>query len=259
MHEIRRRLAGRPAAVFLDFDGTLSPIADTPEGAALPPETRDALRALERRFPVAVLSGRDLEEVVALVGLEGVYYAGSHGFDLRGPGDFRERRGEDHLSALDASEASLRGSTAQIPGVRVERKRYGVAVHHRGVPEQRVPEVEESVEGVADRHPGLEMHGGKQVLELRPAADWDKGRALLRLLDRMAADPGSVCPIHVGDDVTDEDAFRAVAGRGLPVVVRGEDDDRLTRAEYSLEGPGAVRRFARALSEAAKPGGPGGS
>lgn len=248
--EIRDRLAGRPAAVFLDFDGTLAPIAGEPEEARLPPATREALRGLADRCPVAVLSGRDLEEVVERVGLGTVHYAGSHGFDLRGPGGFRERLGEEHRPALAAAETALRESAGELPGVRVERKRYAVAVHHRRTPEERVPTVESRVEGVARRHPGLEVGGGKQVLELRPASDWDKGRALLRLLDRMVADGGAACPIHVGDDVTDEDAFRAVAGReGVAVVVRGEDDGRPTRAEYALEGPGAVRRFLSVLTE----------
>lgn len=246
--EIAGRLSGGPVAVFLDFDGTLAPIVSDPEEAALPPETRDALRSLARRCPVAVLSGRDLASVAEKVGLGQLYYAGSHGFDLRGPDGFRERRGEDAAEALDAAEEELSRAARRVPGAAIERKRFGVALHVRRASPDRVPELRERAEAAAGRHPALELGRGKQVLELRPAADWDKGRALLRLLQEMVDDPEAARLLHVGDDVTDEDAFRAVAGRGVAVVVQGEGDDRLTRAAFSLEGPAAVRRFLRALA-----------
>lgn len=248
LDEIRKRLAGRPVAVFLDFDGTLAPIAGTPEAATFPPEGREAVRALARRFPVAVLSGRDLEDVTGKVGLEEVYYGGSHGFDLRGPGGFREQKADDRLPELDAAEEALREAAGQVAGARVERKRHGVALHCREAPDRRVPELEARAGREAARHDGLELHRGREVLELRPGG-WDKGRALLRLLERMTPDPEEARPVHVGDDVTDEDAFRAVRERGgVPVIVRGGADDRRTRAAYSLQGPAAVRRFVRALA-----------
>lgn len=248
LEEIRRRLGDRPVAVFLDFDGTLAPIVGDPDAAALSGETREVLEELARRCPVAVVSGREVEDVAARVGLEGIHYAGSHGLELRGPGGYREVRAEDRLPALDAAEEDLREALDGVPGVRVERKRLGLAVHTRGAPEDASRVAERRVRRRATRRPELQLHRGKEVLELRPGGDWDKGRALERLLDRLLPEGEGAWPIYVGDDVTDEDAFRAVADRGVPVVVRGEDDGRATGAEYSLADPGAVRRFLRALT-----------
>lgn len=252
--EVRRRLDGGPGAVLLDYDGTLTPIVDDPAAAELEPATRDALRRLADRCPVGVLSGRDLEDVRSRVGMEGLYYAGSHGFDVRGPDGLRVRKAEDHLPALDAAAEELRSGLAEVPGAAVERKRFGVAVHWRRAPEDRVGEVRREVRRVAGEHGDLELTRGKKVSELRPAVDWDKGRALRLLLDRMGSGPGPASALYVGDDVTDEDAFAALqearGEQGVAVVVRGEGDGRPTRADYALGDPGAVRRLLEVLGGA---------
>lgn len=248
--EIRARLRDCPIAVFVDLDGTLAPIADDPDAVVLPPGTREAVRSLARRCPVAILSGRGLEDLVDRVGLEGLHYAGCHGLELRGPGGLREQRGQDHLRLLDAAEWELRDTLGESPRVRIERKRFGVAVHTRRASQERSREVAETVSRVAAHQPRLEVHEGKRVFELRPAIDWDKGRALERLLEHFGNGGREACPVYVGDDVTDEDAFDVLQGEeGIPVVVRGEDDGRLTRAEYSLESPAEVRRFLQLLVE----------
>lgn len=253
---LRERLEDRSPAVFLDYDGTLTPIVPDPAEARLPEATRRTLRRLARACPVAVLSGRDLPDVRSLVGLSGLHYAGSHGFDIRGPGGLREERATEHLPALEEATEALAAAASDVPGARVERKRFAVAIHWRATPADDVPALEERVRDVAGGHPGLEVTGGKKIFELRPAVDWDKGRALQRLMEVLGLDPRRTCPIYVGDDVTDEDAFRFVRGAGgLAVVVRGEDDDRETRAELALEDPDAVRAFLEVLTEHAGGGG----
>ncbi len=244
---ISRRLEDMEPAVFLDYDGTLTPIVDDPARATLPEQTRLVLARLAERAPVAVLSGRDLADVQAMVQLPGIWYAGSHGFDIAGPGGERYERAGEYLPALDAAELALEGRVAQIAGARIERKRYAVAVHFRKVPPDRIPEVEGAVRVVAAGRPELRVTGGKKIFELRPALDWDKGTALLWLLDLVARGQ-AVVPIYVGDDETDEDAFRAVAGRGLGMVVHGEDDDRDTVAEFAFADPDEVRVFLEAVS-----------
>lgn len=272
--EIARRLSGRRLAIFLDYDGTLTPIVDDPDEALLPDATRETLRRLARRFPVAVVSGRDLADVRDRVGLEGLHYAGSHGFDIEGP-DLRRQRGEAYLPALDAAREELAERLADIPGARVERKRFAIAVHHRRTPAEREAEVAERVAEVAAAHPELRRSAGKKVHELRPDVEWDKGRALLWLLDALDLEDEDVLPVYIGDDVTDEDAFRALReraggpeprerdreggpepgdrGGGLALVVRGEDDRRSTLAGYALEDPEAVRRFLEMLLERGAP------
>jgi trehalose-phosphatase len=121
------------------------------------------------------------------------------------------------------------------------------------VDERRLPEVEAAVDRIALAHERLRKSVGKKVFELRPRVEWDKGRALLRLMRVLGLDREDVVPVYVGDDVTDEDAFEAVMDRGLGVVVRGEDDDRPTCAHYSLARPEEIGAFLEELASAGVP------
>lgn len=241
--EIAAALEGMTPAVFLDYDGTLTPIVDRPEHALLPEEARRAVEHLAARYPVAVVSGRDLDDVRALVGVGGIFYAGSHGFDILAPDGSRHQKARGHLPALEAAEAELRPALEGIQGARLERKRFAIAVHHREVSGEATAEVEAAVDRAAAAHPELRKTGGKKVFELRPAVDWDKGKAVLWLLEVLGLDRGDAHPIYIGDDETDEDAFRAIRGRGLGIVVRGESDEQPTAARYQLGHPGEVARF----------------
>jgi trehalose 6-phosphate phosphatase len=233
--------------VFLDYDGTLSPIAPRPELATLPEATRAVLEKLAAAVPVVVLSGRGREDVAALVGLDGLIFAGSHGFDIAGPEvRWEASEGENLPEEISRAAAELAERLAGIPGVLVEDKRFAVAVHFRLVAEADLPAVERAVEEVAAAHPALRVTGGKKVFELRPRIEWDKGRALLWLLERLA--PGKdVLPLYIGDDVTDEDAFRAIAGKGIGILVA--EEPRETAAAYRLRDPGEVRDFLERLAE----------
>lgn len=239
---------GRPPALFLDYDGTLTPIVERPEDAELSPQMRAALRRLAGRCPLAVVSGRDLDDVRERVGLDDIWYAGSHGFDLTGPGGRREAYpgGEALRPALAGAEDLLRRRLAGIDGCRVEHKRYGVAVHYRQVAAGDVPRVRETVEAVAAAYPGLRRTGGKKVLELRPDVDWDKGRALGWLIDALGLSP-EVPLVYIGDDETDEDAFRALGPDGTGILVA--ERPRETAARYRLPDPEAVRALLETLAE----------
>jgi trehalose 6-phosphate phosphatase len=248
---IARKLKDRPAAVFLDYDGTLTPIVEDPARATLPEATRRAIRRLALRCTVALISGRDLDDVRSMVGLDGLAYAGSHGFDVLAPDGSRHQHGGDFLEALDVAERELRPAIEAVPGALLERKRFAIAVHFRQADPLRVPELEEAVDRVAAAVSGLRKTGGKMIFELRPDLNWDKGRAVLSLLDLLGL-PEDVVPIYVGDDETDEDAFRAIQPGGIGVIVRGEGDDRVTAASYSLSSPEEVRELLELLANVAK-------
>jgi alpha,alpha-trehalase len=241
--EIEAALAGHPLVVFLDYDGTLTPIVEHPEDALLPDETRRSIERLTARYPVAFLSGRDLTDLRSMVGIDGVFYAGSHGFDIAGPGGISEQRATEFLPELDGAEEELLPLLDRIPGARVERKRFAIAVHIRQVGEARVGEVGAAVDRVASAHPALRETAGKKVIELRPNVDWDKGRALEWLMGILGLDRDAVIALYLGDDVTDEDAFRTIRDRGIGIVVRGEQDDRPTDARYALADSDEVRAF----------------
>jgi trehalose 6-phosphate phosphatase len=242
--EIAARLAGRPFALFLDFDGTLAPIASRPEAARLPEPTREVLRRLAARAPVAILSGRARADVAARVGLTGIAYAGSHGFDLSGPdGDplsLPPAAGAgDHLAGLiDRASTDLTRLLAGQAGVRLEPKGTALAVHYRQADPAQLPAIEAAVDTVTAAHPQLRKTAGKKLFELRPKLDWDKGRALLHLLAMF--NPEAV-PIYLGDDETDEDAFLAVSNLGTGILVAPEA--RPTAAQFRLNDPDEVRAF----------------
>ncbi|WP_067970218.1 trehalose-phosphatase [Mycolicibacter icosiumassiliensis] len=237
----------RPA-VFFDFDGTLSDIVDDPDAARPVAGAVDALAALATQCPVAVLSGRDLADVRSRVGLDGIWYAGSHGFELIGP-DGAHHQNEAAVGAvpvLAAATGSLHEQLGAIPGIMVEHKRFAVAVHYRNAARDRVGEVLAAVRE-AGRRRGLRVTTGREVIELRPEIDWDKGRTLHWILDRLTG----VTPLFLGDDITDEDAFDAAAElSGAGIVVRHNDDgDRATAARYALDSPAQVVEFTERLAE----------
>ena len=240
--EVRARLDGRTPAVFLDFDGTLSPIVEDPAAAALPEPTREALVRLRQRCWVALMSGRDAEDVRDRVRLDDLVYAGSHGFDVIWPDGRREQRGTEYVDRLRAAADELDAALADVPGAELEPKRFAVAIHYRRVAEADVARVEAAVAEVAGRYDDLRRTGGKKVFELRPDLDWDKGRALVWLLEQLDLDRDAVLPIYLGDDLTDEDAFAALEARGdgLCLVVRGEADARDTRAHFAMADPYAA-------------------
>ena len=275
--EIAGRLAGRRLALFLDYDGTLSPIVQRPELALLPEAARAVLRRLAARMPVAILSGRLREDVDTLVGLPQLIYAGSHGFDIAGPpaasgeaaaGEsppapatpLRHEVGQGVPARMARVAERLRRELAGIDGVLVEDKRFAVAVHYRLVDPRELPRIEAAVDRAAadaadaaepeDGGGRLRKTGGKKVWELRPDVDWDKGAALLWLLGRLGLDRPDAAPIFLGDDVTDEDAFAAVASRGGIGILVAEEP-RATAAAYWLRDPAEALEWLARLAELA--------
>jgi trehalose 6-phosphate phosphatase len=248
LEDIFRQAQGKQLAVFLDYDGTLTPIVDHPEDAVLDGAMRQALRKLAKHCTVAVISGRDLKDVQNLVGLDGIFYAGSHGFEISGPqGRHSEHQwGKQFLPALDQAEKSLRDRLEKdIQGVQVERKKFSVAVHYRRVAVAKVQEVKEVVNQVQEEIGQLRQTAGKKIFELQPDIDWNKGKALLWLLEQLGLDGPGVLPFYLGDDVTDEDAFQVLTDRGIGIAV--QETPTPTAARYRLQDPDEVEKFLKAL------------
>ena len=249
---LSERLGDTEPAVFLDYDGTLTPIVVHPDLALLDEATRAVITELASLITVAVLSGRDVSDVREKMQVPGIYYAGSHGFDIVGPDGDRvaeERLGEigRYLGPLEKAAELLEQRLEGIEGSQVERKRYGVAVHFRRVAQGDVARVEQAVRETAPQVPELRVATGKKVLELRPDFDWDKGRALNWLLSELELERPDVTPVYLGDDTTDEDAFRAIRRRGIGIVV-GEDGGP-THARWILETTDEVRTFLASLAD----------
>jgi len=241
--EIANQLKNNRVAVFLDYDGTLTPIVDDPDTARLPDDMKAALVELAERVPVAVISGRDRLDVQKKVGLNNIYYAGSHGFDIAGPDqdETNPDRVKEFLPDLDQAEEQIRNRIATIDGAWVERKKFSIAVHYRAVEEKDIDRVKEAVDAAAGKHPALKQSGGKKIFEIQPGMDWNKGKALLWLLDKLNLDTPDVVPLYIGDDVTDEHAFAVLENRGIGIAVMEQPGE--TRARYRLSNPDEVRIF----------------
>ena len=248
--QIAAAAAARRPAIFFDFDGTLSEIVNDPDTATLVPGADKALAALAALYPVAVLSGRDLADITARVAIPGLWYAGSHGYEMVGP-DGTHHRNEAAAQAipvLESAAAELTERLAPLAGVAVEHKRYAVAVHYRNAAPEAAAAVTAAVHDVG-RRAGLRVTSGRMVVELRPRLDWDKGSTLEWIADRMAGEE-PLLPIFLGDDLTDEDGFDSVLHDGIGIVVRhSEDGDRATAARFSLDDPARVRQFVERMVE----------
>lgn len=241
--DIEQRLRNNRLVMFLDYDGTLTPIVDRPEQAKLSETMRDTIRTLARRCPVAIISGRDRVDVKRLVGIDTLFYAGSHGFDIAGPAGMQKeyQHGVDFLPTLDHAEQALRQQLASVHGALVERKKFTIAVHFRGVATIEESAVEDIVDTVLRDHPTLRKGLGKRVFELQPRIDWHKGKAVLWLLDILQLNRPEIVPLYIGDDITDEDAFRALEDHGIGVLV-AESPGR-TAASYVLKDQAEVQQF----------------
>ncbi len=247
--QILERKNGRSPVVFLDYDGTLTPIVRRPEDADLPIHARRIIRDLAHEVPVAVVSGRDLTDVKQRVAVDRLYYAGSHGFDITGPGDRRisHEAGSEFLDAVDTAEEELRQRLENVEGARLERKKFSIAVHYREVAEKDVDTVASVVKEVQQKVPNLKKSAGKKVFEIQPDIDWDKGKAVRWLMENaLDMDTEDILPIYIGDDVTDEDAFRELKQDGVGIRV-DDVDIGASEARYRLRDPDEVYRFLDAL------------
>jgi len=251
---IEKEIGTKRVVLALDYDGTLTPIAPTPDMALFPPNNKAILEALaaNQRCTLAIVSGRSLVDVKAKVQINGITYIGNHGLEAQGPQFYfeslappQDKENVEHL------KKELKSALDGIEGVFVEDKGLTLSVHYRLAHMDEVPMVQKLVLKVC--HPYLaekmiHLWEGKKVLEIRPSLDWDKGKALLWFLSRtrVKSDAEDVLPIYIGDDVTDEDAFRSIQGKGIGVLVGLSD---LSDAQYYLNGPDEVTDFLKHLLE----------
>ena len=253
MDRVEREVGSRRIAVFLDYDGTLTPIVSRPELATLSYRMRASVRGLARSCPVAIISGRDLPDVKRLVGLQEIYYAGSHGFEIEGPAGIGYEHGTAFRQDLEETESELHGRLADVEGAVVEHKKFSISVHYRNVPFDQVGFLIAAVNEVAAQHGRLRVSHGKKVYEFQPDVEWHKGRAVLWLLDAIHENPNDVCAVYVGDDVTDEDAFKVLKQHGIGFVVH--NGQRNTWARYGVRSCAEVGQLLERLRSIVERGG----
>jgi len=237
--------------LLLDFDGTLAPIVDRPERAAMPDRTR---RALERLMAmdgvsVAVVSGRGLADVRERAAIPGIAYAGNHGMEIEGAGLHRiHPEAQAARPELEEVAAAVEPALEGIDGAFLEDKGLTLSIHYRLAPDH-AEEVREIVLEAAGGRPGLEVFDGKMIVEVRPRVEWHKGKAVLFLLGQMQP-PKEAPVLYLGDDRTDEDAFRALHAWGPAAegILIAEQPSAGSAATSRLRDPAEVGALFEALA-----------
>ena len=247
LSEIGDRIGGSPRIIMLDVDGTLAPIASRPQDASVPPATRRAIAALAARpgVHVVIVSGRGAADARRLVSVGNIWVIGNHGFEVVGPQGETEvvPQAEGYRVPMAQASRKIAASVTHVAGVLLEDKVWTLSVHYRLADPGVVPRLRASLEGVAEQH-GLRITEGKEVFELRPPVEHDKGTAVLALARRLGGLLPGTSVVFIGDDRTDEDAFRILRQHNPEAVtIRVADDDVQTAAEFRLPDPDAVRRF----------------
>jgi trehalose 6-phosphate phosphatase len=230
-----------------DFDGTLTGIVADPDAPEMRPGNRESLQTLSEHsdVAVAVVSGRALDDLQSRVGIDGVSYAGNHGLELAHEGEttvhpVAERQASEIHAVCEAVEERV----GDVEGCLIENKGVTATVHHRQADFDDVPDIREAVEESVDAIAPDRIHvsTGKAVVELAPAVPWDKGQAVSFFREDV---PDTWTTMYLGDDTTDEDAFRAIAPTGVSIHVGNEE----TAAVHRTPDPDTVERFLGWLAE----------
>jgi len=236
--------------LLADYDGTLTPIVGRPEEAVLSSGIKDKLLSLSIKpaFTVGIISGRALLEVKSLVGIEGIYYAGNHGLEIKGPGlKFIHPAAQATRSEIAALIRQLSTRLGNIEGVIIEDKGLSLSLHYRLVKDSEEHIAIETFQQLTSpllNSGKIRVTTGKKVLEVRPPIDWDKGKALETISKKIAEryNREQLLTIYLGDDKTDEDAFRVIHHPGGWGIFIGQENTP-SCAEYFLNSTLEVETF----------------
>jgi len=255
---VTRMKSAKNFLLFADYDGTLTPIVDRPEGATLPNDIKQVIQQLSAlpNCTVGIISGRTLTDIIDRVGLINLVYAGNHGMEIK------ELSGITTIDpAVRMSQPIIHGlykvlvkNLSQIKGVQVEYKGLSLSIHYRLIAEGMLHDVTKIFEDATDiaRKAGdIRITHGKKVFEVRPAVDINKGNAVRMLINKYRKDnlidSRTLLPIYLGDDQTDEDGFKATEeyGNGISIFVGAPQAQ--SAARYYLNSPEEVIEFLKML------------
>lgn len=250
---LRHTLEGKKIMVFLDYDGTLTPIVRDPDEAKLLAPQRRFLKDLAADLETVVISGRQLDDLKMRIGIAECIYVANHGFEVEGPQLRHIHPGAAALRKMvDSIAEELREVLSKMPGIHIENKKLSLSIHYRNAKPSVIHEALGAF--LKKLTPYLESSRvtyaeGKKVWEVRPAVPWDKGKAVLWLLARKRAQMNEdVAAIYIGDDSTDETAFLGLKKSGLCIRVT-DSPAQYTHAEYFLLSHEEVYEFLKKIKK----------
>jgi len=225
------------AFLFFDYDGTLTPLVDTPQTAVLDENIRAMLNSLKSKYQIAIISGRSLADIMGLVDIKDIIYAGNHGAEIW-DGKNIVRGGSEAVDTrlLHEFKEKISAVLTDIDGVIIEDKTITLSIHYRNVKQEEMAKMIANFRNVADSYKDrLRITEGKKVFEVRPLNAWNKGDAVAWILKNFGA---GKMPVYIGDDSTDEDAFKAINKTGVSISI-----GKNIHASCYLESQTAVARF----------------
>lgn len=237
LSQIQEILSGKQVILFLDYDGTLTPIMESPDQAVLSEETRYLLNRLKEIVKLVIISGRSLEDLKRMINIPGILYVGNHGGEICDRNAVRITNLPDsNPERLAVLLNRLQQALSSIPGAFVEEKGITASVHFRKVAEEDLGTLYdffwETVQGFEE---DFRITKGKKVFEIRPLGAWNKGDAVSLILDTSNPD---CYPLYLGDDTTDEDAFEVLGGKGISIAI-----GRNPKSDYYLKSQKEVNGF----------------
>lgn len=251
---IQKKIIGNNLFIFLDFDGTLTPIVATPEEAVLSESTKKTLEMLSVNplIKLAFISGRWLDDLKSKIEIKTAIYSGNHGLELEmSKMNFHSGISPQYHMIIGQIKNELEQKISSIQGAFIEDKGIGLTLHYRLVDKQDIPALKtifyQTIQVFLEKDK-LKVKSGKMVLEVQPPVVWDKGKVVLWLLksNLFTSNNEKVVPVYFGDDVTDEHAFLALRNKGLTIFV-GEPQE--SYAQYYVKNPDEVEAFLRKILE----------
>ena len=244
----REILAQNNLFLFLDFDGTLAPIADTPQKAKIDSSIKKLLRQLSflRNCRVAIVSGRSLKDIKQKVCLPKIIYVGNHGFEIAGPQiNFAKKVSLKSKKIFKRIIEAVKIHREDFPGVVIQDKKMTLSIHYRLVEKKKAKLFEKYIKKVVTfylKKGDIIVSQGKKVYEIYPPISWDKGKAVRWLLKKASyfQHKKEIKSIYIGDDETDENALKVLRKKGLAIRV---GEKRFSHALYYFHDVNDVREF----------------
>ena len=242
LYSYSKIMEGKEKAVFFfDYDGTLTPIVQRPDLAKISPEMKEIIRQLSLKYKCAIVSGRGRRNLQTLVDLPGIFYAGDHGLDIIGPDiSMIHPKVKKFFPLIQNISKTLDKLLSHIPGVIVEKKKMSVAIHYRQVSKEDLPGLKLPLKKILkENRENIRILKGKKVVEFLPNIEWNKGKAVLWILNTLGLDWSRCKIFYLGDDTTDEDAFHILRTRGTGILIA--EKAQKSAADFRLSSPEEVK------------------
>ena len=250
--ELREDFINRHIYLFIDYDGTLTPIVEQPDKAAISEDMRNLLRDLSTKpgCSVGIISGRALKDIKRMVDLERIIYVGNHGLEIEGSKiKFESQISSQLFLIIRNLKEELTNKLSKIKGIFVEDKDVTLSVHYRLATRSSYllakKIIEEVIQPFLARNK-IKVSYGKKVIDIKPPVQWNKGRVVAWLLARQTfiLRDRPIMPVYLGDDLTDEDAFGMLKNKGLTIYI---GKPKNSQAKYYLKDTQEVFEFLKKI------------